>query len=69
MHIDFSPNCIETRKTLAHTNVNILSSAVAVTEDSNDYITTSYRAPKSNDYFASRYWALKKSNDYFSTGY
>jgi hypothetical protein len=37
-----------------------------VTEETNDYFATRYWAlKKSNYYFATRYWAPKKSNDYF----
>jgi hypothetical protein len=39
-----------------------------VTEETNDYFATRYWAlKKSNYYFATRYWDLKKSNDYFAT--
>ncbi len=41
-----------------------------VTEETNDYFATRYWAlKKSNYYFATRYWAPKKSNYYFATRY
>ena len=41
-----------------------------VTEETNDYFATRYWALKqSNYYFATRYWAPKKSNNYFATRY
>ena len=41
-----------------------------VTEETNDYFATRYWALKQNNYyFATRYWAPKKSNNYFATRY
>jgi hypothetical protein len=62
--------CIQIASSLCSPHPHPCPVVGTVTEETNDYFATRYWAlKKSNDYFATRYWGLKKSNDYFATRY